>query len=146
MYYSNILLFLLVLVIALSCTTSSLETTAELISIDIENGPKTDNPEYEVDLVRIIPLETTDESIFGVVNRIEVVDGRIYILDIQQGKGIYVFHENGDFIGRTKNGKGPGEMLNPFAFYVDHVENRLVVWDQSLSSLFEFDYNFVLKK
>ena len=66
-----------------------------------------------------IKLETSDSSLFGSVNQIEILNDRIYILDKNKTNSIFIFSIQGEFIKRLgANGNGPGEFIAPQSFKI----------------------------
>jgi hypothetical protein len=59
--------------------------------------------------VRLIPLETTDESIIGEINKIVIIDTLIYIMD-SKSKAIMLFNTKGQHLSKiARKGEGPNE-------------------------------------
>jgi hypothetical protein len=108
------------------------------IDLDRKNGP---TPIVSID--RIIPLEMTENSILSDTYGLNVkyYDNKFYVLDIFGGRCLYVFNNEGLLINRTKTGRGPGELINPFAFDIDRDNNIVQLWDQRLSSMINLDLN-----
>jgi hypothetical protein len=131
-YYALILCLLFV-----SCFNK--EKGGNVINIDIGSTRDVSNIQYTLEKWNIVPLETTSESIIGSVERIEYYQDKFFILDAIHAKTLFVFSKTGKFLGKTKQGKGPGEMINPFAFCIDKTKNHLIIWDQTLNTLFTFD-------
>ena len=82
-----------------------------------------------------IPLETTEQSLFGYVNKIEFLNNKFYILDKIKTKRINVFHSDGKFshsIGKVGNGTGG------FLFSTDYqsTENNYLIY--------RYDKDFIL--
>ena len=60
----------------------------------------------------IIVLEDTDESLLGKVDKLEVCDNNLYVLE--KGRGLFLFNKQGKFIKMIgRQGKGPGEYIDP---------------------------------
>ena len=129
-------ILIILLSILFGCAKKSVDTK-EVISINIRNEPDTNLPEVEIK--SIVPLETNNSSLIGHIASIEHYSNNIYILDFLTNKSVMVFSNDGRFINKTELGKGPGEMLNPFAFFVDRKNENILVWDQALSSMYKFD-------
>ena len=84
-----------------------------------------------VDSVVLIPLEATDQSLIGNIDKIICTDDRFYILDKRTSKKLFVFNSQGKFvrcIGQV--GRGPGEYLEPSDFVVYPEEDLIIVFDQ----------------
>lgn len=59
----------------------------------------------------IIPLETTENSVIAAIDKIEIVNDSIYILDLLS-KAVYIFDMKGNYIDKLfKLGNGPGEYV-----------------------------------
>lgn len=129
---------LILCLLFVSCLTHE-EDTGAVIKIDIDKTSDVGKMNHTLAKIQVVPMETTTESLFGEVARIEYYQGKIFILDIINAKSLFVFSEQGKFLGKTKFGKGPGEMINPFAFCIDKVKNTLLIWDQTLKTLFTLD-------
>ena len=84
-----------------------------------------------VDEVKLIPLETTDESLIDGIYKILVTDSNIYIHDRYKGGGIVIFDREGKFIERISNGQGPGELLRLYDIDFDYENNELVAYQHS---------------
>jgi len=111
---------------------------AKNIEIDLD---RKDGPTPIVLIDRIIPLEMTENSILSDTYSLNVkyYDDKFYVLDIYGSRCLYVFNNEGLLINRTKTGRGPGELINPFAFDIDRDKNIVQLWDQRLSSMINLD-------
>jgi hypothetical protein len=89
---------------------------------------------------QFIPLESTEESLVGEVDKVIVYDSLIYVLDCKNAKKLFVFNMEGKFI-RTigKVGKGNGEylVLNDF----DIAEDRIYISSQQNNKMLVFNLN-----
>ncbi len=78
-----------------------------------------EDPSNLFDKIELIQLETTDSSLIGNINKIELLDSSVYILDGTQ-RCILVFDNYGNFKKKlSKIGKGPGEYVNIGDFNVE---------------------------
>ena len=69
------------------------------------------NPESHFTSQRIIPLETTDESLMGDIKRIKVYDDTYFILDSRNV--IFRFDKDGKYLSKiARQGRGRGEYLD----------------------------------
>ena len=76
--------------------------------------------------VQTIILETNDDCLIGRINRLQVFDGNIYILDSHIAKSLFVFDMEGKFIRKIGGfGQGPGEYIEVRDFTFD-AENRII--------------------
>jgi hypothetical protein len=73
-------------------------------------------------------LEDNERSKIGSIDKIEIIDNEIYIMDQMVARSLFVFDLKGKFIRRVGQvGKGPGEYLNIIDFTVDAKENSIFV-------------------
>lgn len=80
----------------------------------------------ELEQIRYIPLETTDSSLIGDVDKILYQDNKFYILD-KVGKKILIFDQDGKNIQIIHQvGQGPGEYLEPCDMDIDKKGNIYV--------------------
>ncbi|MGV8096472.1 MAG: 6-bladed beta-propeller [Mangrovibacterium sp.] len=129
-------LILILIIVSFSCSRpKSIKTN--IISIDINDKSSQDLPELSIN--SIIPLETNESSLFGDIMTIEYFSDRIFILDAFNRRSLLAFTNEGHYLNRTKLGKGPEEMINPFAFCIDREKDNILVWDQTLSEMFIYD-------
>jgi hypothetical protein len=60
--------------------------------------------------VRIVPLETTSESLIGQLDQIDFSNGDIVVLDYRKARAVYRFSKDGKFLNQiAQRGQGPGE-------------------------------------
>lgn len=89
------------------------------IKLDLSNEPVFIKPDSLLGEKVIIPLETTDESIIGEINKLEIVHDTLYILDDDQDM-IFLFDKTGKYITRIADiGRGPEEYLYIDDFHID---------------------------
>jgi hypothetical protein len=116
----------------------SFSTEPEVIRIDVEAKAQKPLP---VDVKAIVPLETKKECQWSYVAKIQYFNDRVYILNNNrfQSPGLLMFDSNGRFLKKTTNGKGPGEMIEPYAFFIDQDGSKILLWDQGLDAFHVFD-------
>lgn len=130
------LIYLIILFIFLSCNNEiPSQIKAKVISINLHN----DNF-GRAEIQKIIPLENGLESFIGRIARIKFVNDKIYILDANRNK-LMVFFEHGKFYKTTKNGKGPGEMLDPIDYYINPTKHVIYVKDVMNDRFVLYDLN-----
>ena len=138
-------IILIVVTFALfSCSTDEIKTN-KIIKVDIEDISDIKLPKISIEFVS--PLETNDSTLFGEVEQIEYFSNRVYLLDIFSSKSLIEFSWDGSYVNRTNFGRGPKELINPFAFVVDNNNESVLVWDQTLSAMFKYDLdlNYISK-
>ena len=75
--------------------------------------------------IQYIPLQTTDNSLMGVVRRIRVTDKNLYISTVDQ---VFCFNKDGQYLNKlNKRGRGPGEYSNLFDFDISYDDNYIVI-------------------
>jgi hypothetical protein len=89
-----------------------------------------------VEEIKLVPLETTDESLVDDIYKILVTDSHIYIYDSFKGGGLIVFDINGNFIRRIPNGQGPGEVGRLYDIAYDVENHELVAYQHSFLLFF----------
>lgn len=71
----------------------------------------------------VIPLETTENSLLGSVDKFKIDNNRLYLFD-RRNSQLLEFHDNGKFSRRIgKHGRGPGEYgeIRDFDIYGDYI-------------------------
>ncbi len=94
--------------------------------------------------VRVIQLESTQESLLSTIGRVKYYNGRYYVMD--RGSAIFCFDNNGEFIYKiAAQGKGPGEYTYISAFTIDRFNNQIIIGDPATQRILIFDMagNFI---
>ena len=86
--------------------------------------------------MKLIPLETTDESLLDDFRKVVITPSHIYVHDDFKGGGIVIFDKEGNFIKRISNGRGPGELVRLYDIDFDEKNNELVVYQHSFLLFF----------
>ncbi len=127
-------------VVNYSCRTKAdLPEGVKVIAIDPDRD---DGPVPEVIIERIIPLEVTDSSLLGDIYNylsLRYHNGRFYLLDTWTTSTLYLFSDEGEFLCRTKRGRGPGEIITPYAFDIDRSSGNILLVDFGQASLITLD-------
>ncbi|MEX2409921.1 MAG: 6-bladed beta-propeller [Candidatus Paceibacterota bacterium] len=133
---------LLISLIVIICITFSCKDKSECEIIDInllKNESIVDLHQYS-DSLRVIKLETTEESLINRIDRI-IQDDSILILLDKPNKSVLVFHSSGQFYHTIKHwGKGNGEYIAIQAIAVDKERDVIYVFDDNLRKLISYDY------
>lgn len=140
--FAREILIIFVLLVQLGCNNEKKPDRpieVEVISIDAKSGSQSELSE-QIQLVKALKLETTEESLIGNIDKIVVLDDRVYILDRFVAKALFVFDTTGTFLFKMgKVGKGPGEFLSPNDFSVGkdgikvlcNATYRILEWNKS---------------
>jgi hypothetical protein len=135
---SKWLFVFLICISLLSCSNDNDNDKIKVINLD-PNGISETMPEIEIK--SITKLEKRDSSIIGNIRRVDYFQGRFYILDSDESKALFIFSSEGNFISKTKYGRGPDEILDPWDFYIDQTKNEILIWDQRV-----LDFSEVIQK
>ncbi|MDR1756142.1 MAG: 6-bladed beta-propeller [Culturomica sp.] len=93
--------------------------------------------------IKIIPLESTDESLLDNIYKVIVSDSHIYIQDNLKGGGIAIFCKDGKFIKRVPYGQGPGELSRLYDIAYDKGNNELIAYEHSFLTFFTASGEFI---
>jgi hypothetical protein len=85
----------------------------------------------------IIPLETTDDCLIAHIDKIEIKNGYIYIMD-QKAQSMYIFDMNGKYLNKIhKRGQGPGEYTN--LSYMTVTDSSVIIIDHYTGKQIEYN-------
>ncbi|MDR0726246.1 MAG: 6-bladed beta-propeller [Prevotellaceae bacterium] len=127
-------------------STSILKTeTDSVITINLNPFLKKQDFDFGslVKEIKLVPLETTDESLVAPVYKVLVTDSHIYIYDKFKGGGLIIFNSEGKFIRRISNGRGPGELSRLYDIAYDWENNELVAYQHSFLLFFTPSGEFI---
>lgn len=138
--------FVLLLLFSMGCASSvkdkeKTETSIPSVSIDLSRAQyiKWDSL-VDTRTVKVVPLETTEESLLGRIGKVFVAEDRFLIVT---GSSMYLFDENGKFLTKiSKQGKGPGEYLQLLDAYLDH--DCIYALDCRGQKIFKYSFDGVL--
>jgi hypothetical protein len=99
-----------------------------------------------VDNVKLIPLQTTEESLIAEVNKLICTEHHYFILDSDIGKNVFIFSSEGTFIKRIPTGQGPEEIYNPGDIAIDEEQNHLIVYNRKGLSYYDYKGNFIKRE
>lgn len=133
------LLFPLLSILLLSCQPSSRSDHTNIMNFQLDTVQTSDiNPVCEV---KYIPLELTDNSLIGSIDKVLYRNRHFYIFDKSANMGILIFNENGKFIKALyRVGEGPGEYIAPIDFDVDAAGN-LYIADNARQKIIKYNVN-----
>ncbi|MBR4327279.1 MAG: 6-bladed beta-propeller [Bacteroidales bacterium] len=90
-----------------------------------------------IDSIKIIPLESSRESLLSYIYNLHVSTQNIFIWDLHTG--INIFDHQGKFIKKIDNGTGPKEIGVPGAMSYDEENKLLYVYDISGNKIVKFN-------
>ena len=143
---SVLLLFLFAIMLSCNSKYSDTDFKPEVIEIDIDDKNRAQLIVSEVD---VIPLETSENCLIGFFGEAKYFNDQIYVLNNNRfiQPTLFVFDDRGNFIRKTIIGKGPGEVIEPFAFAINKEDSTIILHDQAQNPTFVFDLdlNFIRK-
>ncbi len=126
--------------IVISCQKTKKQLNPSLNEIQVTNAIG-DNSLLKIEITKIIPLETNNESIFNHISKLILTDERYFIFD-DFSSGIFVFSKSGTFeFNVTKKGKGPGELSNPCDFLVDTLSKTIEIYEMTRHHIVRFNFS-----
>lgn len=135
----QIYLLTITLIIFASCVNSEVNSNILLDGLTV---PKENHPQWSTlftENLVVTPLETTDESLIGRIDKIVRFKGNYYICS-SNGRHIHHFNSDGEFISSlNKLGAGPEEYLRIEDFDVCEVNGEIEVWISDNVSLKIYD-------
>ena len=137
---------MLFLGILLACNNKSIQSDIEVISALSDNKSKAHNL---FEKVSVLSLETSDLCLIAYIDRIEIWDGKIFILNsLQSHNNILCFDMQGNFLfSIDRMGNGPEEYTYLGDFLIDKRKGELVLMNENgVSSYFDMQGNFLYKK
>ncbi len=122
-----------------SCKQSMHDTQNEIVLDDFIEKPMEMDLNEIASNVDYIQLENTPKSLFGTANKIEIRNGKIYVMD-EDNSLLLVFDTSGKFIRKIGNrGQGPGEYVGIRDFALsdsvilihDQMQTKMILYDTS---------------
>lgn len=93
------------------------------------------------DSVQIITLDRSADALIGNIDRIEIVDGYIILLDKNIAKKIFVFNQKGEYIRQIGNsGQGKGEYISSADFTLDRIQKHIFILDRQPKKIHKYSY------
>ncbi|WP_241294583.1 6-bladed beta-propeller [Belliella kenyensis] len=102
---------------------------AHLVVVDFDNKSDMKYEDY-IDFVKYVKLETTDESLIGAVDNLLFDDDKIFVVDKQVSKSIFVFDMEGRFTHKIHAvGDGPDKYFSIRDVSLDVANKRICLVD-----------------
>jgi len=87
-----------------------------------------------------IYLETSEESLFGNIDKIQIHHNRLFVLDKGVTKSVYIFNQEGRYINKIHSvGSGLGEYYLPFDMAINTETDRLEIMDVRNRKILSYD-------
>ena len=134
-----------VLFLLVSCKNDSPENAGRSILVNTDEILK--QFVLEDELNKHIVLETTPESTIGTIDKLIVRENKIYILDKEITKSLFVFSIEGKFLYKINQaGRGSGEYIYPDDFSIDNSKNEILIWDIDQKKIIFYKKNKFIKE
>lgn len=107
--------------------------------INIENSQKYNPIDSAIKHVQVIPLQTDSIALIEYIDRIEMDEQYIFILDVNNN--FFIFRMNGEFVAKiAASGRGPKDITRLRNFYIDTYKKRICIFDDIRQSIFKYNY------
>ena len=127
---------------ALVFSCSRIEQENGILNIEIDEAER---PKLIIDIKEIIPLGTLSNVLSGKISKVEYFNHHYYFFDTFADHSLLVFDDEGNFLRKTKRGKGPGEVIRPDGFTINKADSVVLLYDtpQRSSLIFDLDLNLI---
>lgn len=96
--------------------------------------------------IKVVPLETSKNSLVDDIYKILPTESNIYIYDNYKSGGIIIFNNNGKFVKRIHNGRGPGELFRLLDIAYDKENKQLIVYQHPFLYFYTALGKFIKRK
>ena len=102
------ILNIIIIFVCISCYSQSVKVqdSKNKRLLDLDNAKYPDTSFLASTLyksVKLIPLETNESCLIGSIDKIQVVDNYVLVMDCSIAKSLYVFNREGSFIRKMGN-------------------------------------------
>ena len=133
---------LILIVLLPSCRESRQKavTPAEIVAkVDVSESDKGFDVCQIANLEKVIPLETVGDALIGEIDKLEMDDSHIVILD-KQMRTVWLFGIDGKFIRKIgRLGNGPKEYVSLDDMCFDKENGTVWIWDRIKQVMLEYD-------
>jgi hypothetical protein len=123
-----------VAILLLSCCNKKRQNDDEnIFTINIESEKIVKSIKFSelITDCKYVPLETTEECLIGQLNKVEVSNNEIFVLDSRSARAIYRFSKEGKFLNQiAEQGHGPGEYVQPDDISIDVTTGEIAILDR----------------
>jgi hypothetical protein len=137
----NIVVIFLSFCLLTACNKENSSTeTCCMLSVPMEDDHIFISPDTIYASVKYIPLETTDESVFYEIDRLQYVDSIFYVMDGKQC-AILMFDNEGKFLKKLiRKGPGPEEYLSIEDLFI--ADSQIYVLSSASQKILIYDLDF----
>lgn len=111
--------------------------SSRVVDITGASGVKKNIDDY-VDNVKLVCLETKDNSVVSEICEVVVSEQHIYIRDSYHGGGVAIFDCGGKFLRRLPSGNADSEIALAGSIFYDSTTDLLYVYDISASKILKY--------
>ena len=137
----TLLIFSAMMLMICSCNSGKQMATTEgicHIQIDPNKAERIKTSDY-FKYHSFVALETTDDNLIAKIDKVQVSNSRIYVMDEKQ-KSVFIFDEKGKYLSKIcRHGQGAEEYINLYDFTVDASNGNIRIYDGI--SKFMLDYS-----
>jgi hypothetical protein len=138
-----------IFILFLACTSNNKEDISpdsKVITVDLDANMGEKNVFDIAASVTMLRLEEDDENPIGFIDKMIITRTRIYILDSQRAKSLFIYDRDGNFKNIIYHvGNGPGEYTYPKDFDIEKGTENIIIMDGNLRKLLYYtkDGNFI---
>jgi hypothetical protein len=127
----TILLIFFAYVVACSPVSQNVQEEIEVINLNSHLNDANLDELYKkyVSNIKVVSLETTDESLLRSISDVFFSDTHIYVM-VPNPRQIFIFDSKGNYVNKLKFGNGPGEIVNMQDADFDEEKRELVVYQR----------------
>ena len=139
LFIYNFIIFLIAAICGCGGQTKNTSVENGVIEFDLAEALENEAVPIDdmIDSIKIIPLETSNESLLSFIYNVHVSPQNIFIQDLLTG--INIFDHQGKFITKIAKGTGPKEIATPVAMSYDETNNLLYIYDAGGNKLMKFN-------
>lgn len=145
-YMNRNVLYVVLVIFCIACTERKVSDTVNVKQINIKTNEIIDDVSISelVSEYKFVVLESTDESLLGQIDKVELFDDYIYVLDSRNTKKVLRFSRSGKFLNKISAiGNGPGEYLLPDDISINQKTGDIAILDQTKVSIFSPENKFI---
>ena len=132
----NIAVIILCAIFFFGCGSPT-NNNADVITVKFDNSqPRPVEVGNYFSDIKLVPLETTMQSVFSYIKQTELKDSLLFICDDNK---LVIFNTNGEFISNIgRQGRGPGEFGAIKGFFIDPADQTVSIIDGSNGRLIKY--------
>ncbi|TKG94549.1 6-bladed beta-propeller [Puteibacter caeruleilacunae] len=135
--------YIFLLLLFIGCTNKAPERDFSTMLINPNSGSLKTKLSDIYEPVSAIALETKDACLIENIDKLQLFQDKIYVLDMYGAQSLLVFNSKGQYlfkIGRL--GKGPGEYVRPFDFYIDKEDHEIRILTHKKVLVYDLTGNY----